>query len=327
MAASSSSNGAGGSSNGASAPSSVSGPGLLACSARLAAVRAAEQAQPVPLFADAYAAAALDAVQAAGAALPAALDAPACQRDGLATRFLDEQLLKAATVVNLERDLTQVGAGQRCSGVGGGLGGLRRPCISLLATVCCACAARPNSCLPARSSPRHPCPAVPRRPLWQEYNQIVLIGDAFDTRPFRLPWPEGTVLFCVAPAAAHAAAESALKAAGARVPRGCLLRRVPAELQAGQGFAAALERGGFRGDRLSVWALQVWLMWGRAEGLGGAGAGGLASGLQQCQAVHARRPLCCRANPCLHRRHHTAMPAAGPGLPGPGRLSTHRHPD
>lgn len=90
---------------------------------------------------------------------------------------------------------------------------------------------------------------------------MVLVGDAFDTRPFRLPWPEGTLLFCVAPAAAHAAADAALKAAGARVPRGCLLRRVPAELADGAGFAGALETAGFRGDRLSVWALQVWMRW------------------------------------------------------------------
>lgn len=93
---------------------------------------------------------------------------------------------------------------------------------------------------------------------------MVLVGDAFDTRPFRLPWPEGTVIFCAAPAAAHAAAEAAFKAQGARVPRGCLLRRVPAELAeleleggAGAGLAAALERAGYRGDRLSAWVLQV----------------------------------------------------------------------
>lgn len=89
---------------------------------------------------------------------------------------------------------------------------------------------------------------------------MVLLGDGMDTRPFRLPWPEGTVMFCVAPAEVHAAAEAALKPAGARVPRGCLLRRVSAELHEGELFAEALERAGFRGDRLSVWALQV--RWG-----------------------------------------------------------------
>lgn len=105
----------------------------------------------------------------------------------------------------------------------------------------------------------------------------MLVGDAFDTRPFRLPWPEGTVIFCCAPAAAHAAAEAAFKAQGARVPRGCLLRRVPVELaELGEpegvdfGLVTALERAGFRGDRLSAWVLQV----GRCyflEALGGRG--------------------------------------------------------
>lgn len=33
----------------------------------------------------------------------------------------------------------------------------------------------------------------------QEYNQVVLVGDGMDTRPFRLPWPTGTVLYLVAP--------------------------------------------------------------------------------------------------------------------------------
>ena len=86
---------------------------------------------------------------------------------------------------------------------------------------------------------------------------MVLLGDAFDTRPFRLPWPEGTVIYCVAPAAAHQQADAAFKAQQARVPRGCLLRRVPAELHQDGSFASALERSGLRGDRLSVWVVQV----------------------------------------------------------------------
>lgn len=62
------------------------------------------------------------------------------------------------------------------------------------------------------------------------------------------------------PAAAevHEYAEAALDGEGARVPRGCLLRRVPAGVgPGGAGFADALERAGFRADRLSVWALEV----------------------------------------------------------------------
>jgi O-methyltransferase involved in polyketide biosynthesis len=33
----------------------------------------------------------------------------------------------------------------------------------------------------------------------QDYNQVVLVGDGMDTRPFRLPWTAGTVLYLVAP--------------------------------------------------------------------------------------------------------------------------------
>ena len=65
------------------------------------------------------------------------------------------------------------------------------------------------------------------------------------------------MLFDVAPADAHAVAAAALKAAGAHVPRACLLRRVVADFAAQPGFQDALAAGGLRGDRLSVWALQV----------------------------------------------------------------------
>ena len=78
-------------------------------------------------------------------------------------------------------------------------------------------------------------------------------------------------------AEAHELAEAALKGRGARVPRGCLLRRVPADLRTGRvdaSFAPALERAGFRGDRLSVWGLQVG---GRAGGRDSAQRGGALS--------------------------------------------------
>ncbi len=73
----------------------------------------------------------------------------------------------------------------------------------------------------------------------------------------RLPWPGGTVLFEVAGADAHALAVSRLKEAGTHVPRACLLRRVNATLGSDASFAASLSRAGLRGDRLSLWALQV----------------------------------------------------------------------
>lgn len=65
------------------------------------------------------------------------------------------------------------------------------------------------------------------------------------------------MLFDVAPADAHAVAAVAFRAAGAHVPRACLLRRVVADFAAQPSFQGPLAAGGLRGDRLSVWALQV----------------------------------------------------------------------
>lgn len=91
----------------------------------------------------------------------------------------------------------------------------------------------------------------------QEYRQVVLLGCGMDTRPFRLGWPVGTVLFLLAPQDVHDAGEQVLRAAGATVTRGCLLRRVPIDLQGEAGdFGVALEAAGYRGDRLSIWGVQ-----------------------------------------------------------------------
>ena len=65
------------------------------------------------------------------------------------------------------------------------------------------------------------------------------------------------MLFEVAGADAHALAASRLKETGAHVPRACLLRRVSASLGSEDSFAASLTSAGLRGDRLSLWALQV----------------------------------------------------------------------
>ncbi|KAG1665995.1 hypothetical protein FOA52_010093 [Chlamydomonas sp. UWO 241] len=90
-----------------------------------------------------------------------------------------------------------------------------------------------------------------------DYRQVVLLGDGFDTRPFRLLWPQGTVIFLVAPSECHELAEAVLKQAGAKVPRGCLLRRVNTDLKRPDpSFATELLAAGFRGDRVSAWALQ-----------------------------------------------------------------------
>mmetsp|Transcript_4913 Transcript_4913/g.14241 ORF Transcript_4913/g.14241 Transcript_4913/m.14241 type:complete len:357 (-) Transcript_4913:2717-3787(-) len=95
----------------------------------------------------------------------------------------------------------------------------------------------------------------------QEYSQIVLIGDGTCTRFCRLPWPQGTVIFLVAPAEVHERAEAIIETCGEKAvaPRGCLLRRVDCDLsgdQAPNGLVAALEAKGFRGNRLSVFGLQ-----------------------------------------------------------------------
>ena len=70
---------------------------------------------------------------------------------------------------------------------------------------------------------------------------MVLLGDGFDTRPFRLNWPPGTLLFSVAPAEVHEQAEARLAAAQppAHVMRGCLLRRVNMNLKPALAAAAA----------------------------------------------------------------------------------------
>ncbi|KAK9798150.1 hypothetical protein WJX73_010549 [Symbiochloris irregularis] len=96
--------------------------------------------------------------------------------------------------------------------------------------------------------------------LRQEYRQIVLLGCGMDSRPFRMSWPEGTILFELAAAEANAAAKAAMEACKARVPRACLLRRVNADLQSlpAASLERSMERVGFRGDRLSVWGIQGW---------------------------------------------------------------------
>lgn len=89
-----------------------------------------------------------------------------------------------------------------------------------------------------------------------EYNQVVLIGDGFCTRPFRLPWPPGTIFYIVAPPEVHERAEAIFAAEKIRVPRGCLLRRVDCDINSGKSCQNSLLNAGYRADRLSIWALQ-----------------------------------------------------------------------
>jgi len=45
----------------------------------------------------------------------------------------------------------------------------------------------------------------------RDYRQVVLVGAATDTRPFRLPWYEGTVIYLIASPETHQEAAAALK--------------------------------------------------------------------------------------------------------------------
>lgn len=129
-------------------------------------------------------------------------------------------------------------------------------------------------------------------PKGSEYRQVVLLGPGLDSRPQRLAWLAGTILFECATADAHAVAAAALAserakelaaaaAAGAGAaaaaeggqsgepfsafngsgaPRGRLLRRVVCDASTEQGREAlgeALLSAGFRAERLSAWCVSA----------------------------------------------------------------------
>ena len=73
----------------------------------------------------------------------------------------------------------------------------------------------------------------------------------------RLLWPEGTLLFEIAHKEVHKHCNEVLRQQKALVPRGCLFRRVPCDLERGEEFIDTLKLAGYRPDRLSVWGVQV----------------------------------------------------------------------
>jgi len=100
----------------------------------------------------------------------------------------------------------------------------------------------------------------------REYNQVVLVGDPFDTRPYRLNWPENTVIYLVADPVGQREATAACQAAKLTVKRGCMLRRVDANLRDPEDrWYETLERSGFVGNRLSVWVIQGLVQLGFGE--------------------------------------------------------------
>lgn len=90
------------------------------------------------------------------------------------------------------------------------------------------------------------------------YRQVVLVGDASDTRAYRLPWPTGTCIYHVASKEGHEWAEGAAKAAGLHVKRGCLLKRVAVDLAGSEsGWCDKLISAGLQPDKVAVFAIQV----------------------------------------------------------------------
>lgn len=195
-----------------------------------------------------------------------------CDADAAAIAFLDEQLLRGVDIVNMDvrQEYRQVSSDSSM------------PDVCLLHRMSMPAA---GVWVAAGPAVRRGCNGA----LGRCSTQVVLLGCGMDTRPFRLGWPRGTLLFLLAPGEVHAAAERALRGVGAAVPSGCLLRRVPINLEvcgsppedwrfsAGrtvhgkrctssiescvQGdvddFGVTLEAAGYRGDRLSIWGLQV----------------------------------------------------------------------
>ncbi|KAF5181578.1 S-adenosyl-l-methionine-dependent methyltransferases superfamily protein, partial [Thalictrum thalictroides] len=83
--------------------------------------------------------------------------------------------------------------------------------------------------------------------------QIVLLTDGMDTRPYRLKWPNSSIIFDISPERIFRTAAQNLKGVGAKIPKSCLLVHVPSE---SSDIQEILCRKGFNGNRPSVWAMQ-----------------------------------------------------------------------
>ncbi|GMH37793.1 hypothetical protein BSKO_05666 [Bryopsis sp. KO-2023] len=93
-----------------------------------------------------------------------------------------------------------------------------------------------------------------------DYRQVVLLGPGLDTRPFRLPWPAGTVIYSVAPAELNKLAIDKIgqETMRASLPKGCI--HIPVDVdftnQDGGGLMDGFAKTPFQGDKPSVWDLQ-----------------------------------------------------------------------
>jgi methyltransferase (TIGR00027 family) len=87
--------------------------------------------------------------------------------------------------------------------------------------------------------------------------QVVLLAAGYDTRAYRLEWPEGTRLYEIDQPAVLARKEGLLQRAGA-TPR---CERVVIGADLASDWAASLLAGGFMRERPSIWLLEGLLMY------------------------------------------------------------------
>eukprot|EP00268_Persea_americana_P055315 TRINITY_DN6420_c1_g1_i7.p1 TRINITY_DN6420_c1_g1~~TRINITY_DN6420_c1_g1_i7.p1 ORF type:complete len:326 (+),score=79.25 TRINITY_DN6420_c1_g1_i7:93-1070(+) len=83
--------------------------------------------------------------------------------------------------------------------------------------------------------------------------QIVLLTDGMDTRPYRLNWPQSTIIFDISPGRIFKIASERLGGIGAKISRTCMLLHVPLE---SSDIHRILHRKGFSGIRSSIWVFQ-----------------------------------------------------------------------
>ncbi|XP_078439622.1 S-adenosyl-L-methionine-dependent methyltransferases superfamily protein [Wolffia australiana] len=86
-----------------------------------------------------------------------------------------------------------------------------------------------------------------------EVKQIVLFSDGFDTRPYRIKWPRGTIIFHISSEIVSKIARQKLEAVGAKIGKTCRLIHVPSE---SPNLQAALSSRGFHGGSASSWVIQ-----------------------------------------------------------------------
>ncbi|KAJ0111820.1 hypothetical protein Patl1_00990 [Pistacia atlantica] len=82
---------------------------------------------------------------------------------------------------------------------------------------------------------------------------VVLLTDGMDTRPYRLNWPNSTIIFDISPERVFRKSAEKLEGVGAKIPRSCLYLHVPLE---SSNIQEVLHSKGFNGNRPSIWAFQ-----------------------------------------------------------------------